>query len=162
MKVPKRKKPLASRGHVFYLLLGLLLIIAPCIYFTVEGGAQIIGYLLCSPVMIGGLVITIVALKSLFWEQSDLQKFQRSAASSPGTIVRRYIKSPEDEYDPPSGYTIVFEFKADLPSSESQRRMLEAEVSPSLYHRLEPGSEVVVHYAGEDPQIAYLEGEDIG
>jgi hypothetical protein len=161
MKVPKRKKPLASRGHKFYLLLGLFLIIAPFIYITIEGGAEIVAYLLCSPLMIGGLALTIVALWSLFGKQSDYHKFQRSAASSLGKVLRRYIKSPGDEYDLPSGYTIVFEFKAKLPSSETQYRVLEAEVSPSFYSRMQPGSEMMVHYAREDPRIAYLEGEKI-
>jgi hypothetical protein len=163
MKFPKRKKPLASRGHTFYLLVGLLLFIAPIVFITIEAEGELLGYILCSPIWVGGIVMAGIAVYSLFSKNSYINKYSRSAASSYGTIIKRFIKNISfNPFEPASElYMVVFQFRATLDSSETKQYMLEAKVPEGLYTRLTLDSEILVHYAAEDPRIAFLEGEEI-
>lgn len=163
MEVPKRKKPLASRGHLLYLLVGLLLFFVPIVYINVEGEGTLFAYLLCSPIWVGGMVLSGTAFYSFFSKESDLNRFRRSATSSNGTIIKRYIirKAYNPEEPPSELHMVVFQFRARLDTSETKQYMLEAQITENLYARLTPDSEILVHYAAEDPRIAYLEGEEI-
>ena len=160
MDIPKRKKPLVIKGHIAYLLLGLLLFWGPVLYISKEGEGNIFEFALCSPLWGGGIVLAGLAVYSLVSKQSDLNKYTRSAASSTGTILKRYtIQRPSFFEAPDDIHMVVIQFNATLGPSESKQYRLEMQIPGYLYEQLQLDSEILVKYAAEDPRIACLEGE---
>ena len=89
--------------------------------------------------------------------------FRRTKGESEGEITHRYIKriiSWKRGYrDETKYYHIVFKFEAQLSGGTKKTIILYAQVDYGFYLSHEIGSKVKVHYASEDPRLAYLEGE---
>lgn len=162
-EVLKRKKPLPFAGHLFFSLIGVMFVVGPSIALSLPRFDKC-GFLLCMPpLIIVGILWFLVAMRSFTNRDSDYNKFHRSAAQSEGLVVHRYVDKrtywdegyrEEDRY-----YHLVFEYDAKLSQTTTETYILDAQVMAPFYNRHDIGAKVLVHFAKEDPRLAYLDGE---
>ena len=102
---------------------------------------------------------------SFIFPASDYRTFRRSAAQSEGLVINRYIEErtywEDGHQEVERYYHLVFEYDIKVSETATEKNILDALVKPAFYKRHEIGTKVLVHYAREDPRLAYLDGEMI-
>jgi hypothetical protein len=156
-----KRRTVVSRGVIlFFSALGVIAILLFLLIFYGRREDYLFGWddLIIWVIFLGG-GLAIEAFALIWWTAREA--FERSARQVTARVVnrRREAKSDPDGPDYVLSFYLTLSFIPSAAVSVGQRVKFEAQVNEEIYEAFQTGFPIEVRYAGENPQIAILEGE---